>query len=122
VDTDPQTEAIIAAAIEVHTILGPGFLESIYQEALCRELELRGIPFERQKAIDVTYKGYRIKGQRLDLVVQGEVVVEIKAHPTPHEHVIAQILSYLRASRLGKGLIINFGLPRLVDGVRRVSL
>lgn len=121
-DRDPRTEAIIAAAIEVHRILGPGLLEAIYQEALCHEFGLRGIAFEREKEIEVTYKGHRIQGQRLDLVVQGEVVVEIKAQTRPHEHFVAQLLSYLRAAHLRTGLVINFGLPRLTDGVQRVSL
>ncbi|MHC4393325.1 MAG: GxxExxY protein, partial [Planctomycetota bacterium] len=72
---DSQTEQIIAAAIEAHRHLGPGLLESIYEEALCHELALRSIPFEQQKAIDVTYKGKVIKGQRIDLLVWDEVVV-----------------------------------------------
>ena len=71
---DPLTEQIIAAAIEVHRILGPGLLESIYEEALCYELAQRGLSFERQKAVDVIYKGHVINGQRLDLVVNGEVL------------------------------------------------
>ena len=76
---DPLTEQIIAAAIEVHRILGPGLLESVCEEAFCYELELRGLQIERQKEVDVVYKGKVIKGQRLDLVVNGEVVVEIKS-------------------------------------------
>jgi len=71
---DELTERIIGAAIEVHRVLGPGLLESIYEEALTIELELRGIPFERQAAAQVDYKGHKIKGQKLDLLVTGEVV------------------------------------------------
>ena len=77
--SDSLTEQIIAAAIEMHRILGPGLLESIYEEALCCELSLRDIQFERQKEIDVVYKKNIIKGQRLDILVSGEVIVEIKA-------------------------------------------
>lgn len=119
---DELTERIIAAAIEVHRILGPGLLESIYEAALCYELELRGIPYERQKSVDVVYKGHVIKGQRLDLVVAGEVVVDIKSTRHEHESFLAQVLSYLKSTGLRRGLVMNFGLPRLVDGVQRVSL
>jgi GxxExxY protein len=74
---DELTENIIGAAIEVHRLLGPGLLESVYEEALCVEMQLRGIPFQRQIDVDVNYKGHLIKGQRLDLLVAGEVVVEL---------------------------------------------
>ena len=76
---DNLTEQIIAAAIEVHKLLGPGLLESIYEEALCHEFGLRGIPHERRKEVAVIYKGVKIKGQRLDVLVNGEVIVEIKS-------------------------------------------
>ena len=75
---DPLTEAIIGAAIEVHKHLGPGLLESIYEEALCYEFSLREFPFERQVEVDVIYKDKIIKGQRIDILVAGEVVVELK--------------------------------------------
>jgi GxxExxY protein len=78
---DPQTGQVIGAAIEVHKHLGPGLLESVYEEALCYEFELRRIPYERQKGADVVYKDKIIKGQELDLVAFGEVVVELKAVP-----------------------------------------
>lgn len=121
-ENDPLTEQIIAAAIEVHSILGPGLLESVYEEALCYELELRGIQFERQKEVDAIYKGKVIKGQRLDLVVKGEVVVEIKSVRKLEDIFTAQLLSYLKSTRLKRGLLINFGDKRLVDGVKRLSL
>lgn len=73
------TEKVIGAAIEVHRILGPGLLESIYEEALCIELSLRGIQYERQKEVNVIYKGRAIKGQRIDILVEGELIVELKA-------------------------------------------
>jgi GxxExxY protein len=119
---DPLTEKIIAAAIEVHRHLGPGLLESIYEEALCYELELRGIPFERQREVDVVYKGKVIKGQRLDILVAGESVVEVKAVRKYDEVFTAQVLSYLKATQLKRGLVVNFGERRLVDGIKRLSL
>ena len=120
--SDPLTEQIISAAIEVHRLLGPGLLESIYEEALSHELSLRGIPFERQKEVDIAYKGKVIKGQRLDLVVDGDVVVEIKAVSKLKDIFEAQVLSYLKSTGLKRALLINFGGQKLVDGVRRFSL
>lgn len=121
-DNDSLTEAIIAAAIEVHRILGPGLLESIYEDALVVELRLRGIQVERQVAVDVDYKGQILKGMRVDLLVDNEVVVELKAVARSPETATAQVLSYLRFTRLKRGLLLNFGLPRLIDGVKRISL
>jgi len=121
-DKDELTERIIGAAIEVHRILGPGLLESIYEEALAIELELRGIPFQRQVEIDVLYKGHTIKGQRLDLLVEGQVVVELKSVTNLPEVAMAQVLSYLKASGLKRGLLLNFGAPKLIDGIKRISL
>ena len=119
---DHLTERIIGAAIEVHRHLGPGLLESIYEEALCHELTLRGIPHERQKAVDVVYKGTIIKGQRLDLVVAGAVVVEVKCVRRVEDAFVAQVLSYLKSTGLHRGLLINFGARQLVRGIQRLSL
>jgi GxxExxY protein len=119
---DPLTEKIIGAAIEVHRVLGPGLLESIYEEALCYELQLRGLRVDRQVEVDVQYKDIVIKGQRLDVLVDGEVVVELKAVSRLPEVALAQTLSYLKATRLKRALLINFGEQRLVDGIRRISL
>ena len=119
---DMLTERIIASAIEVHRLLGPGLLESIYEEALCLEFALREISFERQKEVDVLYKGTIIKGQRLDLVVDKEVVVELKSVRKLDDVYSAQVLSYLRSTGLRKALLMNFGEPRLVDGLKRFSL
>ena len=114
------TGAVIAAAIEVHKALGPGLLESAYQECLERELIERGHRVERQRAFPVVYKGAAIKRRfQLDMVVDEKVLVEIKAvkHLLPvHE---AQILSYLRLARLPLGLLINFHRPTLLAGLRR---
>lgn len=119
--TDQLTQQIIGAAIEVHKSLGPGLLESIYEEALCYELELRGLSITRQVGINVVYKDRVIKGQRIDLIVEQEVVGEIKSLSKLPEVTMAQILSYLKATGLKRGLIINLGEKRLIDGVKRVS-
>jgi GxxExxY protein len=121
-DEDPLTRKIIGAAIEVHRVLGPGLLESIYEEALCHELELCGLEFARQVDVDVVYKGKIIKGQRIDVLVEGEVVTELKSVSRLHEVVKAQVLSYLKATGLKRALLLNFGERRLVDGVTRISL
>jgi GxxExxY protein len=118
---DNITEHIISAAIEVHKILGCGLLESIYEEALCVEFEERNIFFERQKPIDVVYKGKSIKGQRLDLLVEKEVIVELKSVSELQDVALAQVLSYLKVTGLKRALLLNFGEKRLVDGIRRIS-
>lgn len=119
---DNLTEKIIAASIEVHKLLGSGLLEAIYEEALCYEFELRGVKFERQAPVDLAYKGKIIKGQRLDMLIEKEVIVEIKSLKNVPEYAAAQVLSYLRASGLKRALIINFGERKLVNGIQRVSL
>jgi len=119
---DLLTEKIIGAAIEVHKILGPGLLESIYEEALCYEFSLQGISHARQMAIDVRYKDKVIRGQRLDLMVENEVIVEIKSSSKLPDVAIAQTLSYLKAAGLKRGLLINFGENTLLRGIKRISL
>lgn len=119
---DQLTEHIISSAIEVHRHLGPGLLESIYEEALCHEFSLRNIPFERQKEIDICYKEKIIKGQRLDLLVSGEVVVEVKSVRKLDDVFTAQVLSYLKSTGCKRGLLVSFGEGRLVDGIKRLSL
>jgi len=120
--SDDLTEAIIGAAIEVHRLLGPGLLESIYEEALCHEFGLRGIVVQRQVEVEVIYKGVVIKGQKIDILVAGEVVVELKAISKLTAVATAQTLSYLKATGLKRALLINFGERRLVDGIKRISL
>ena len=116
------TEAVIGAAIEVHRALGPGLLESAYIQCLCYELTLRKIPFELEVPLPVVYKGLQLDcGYRVDMVVVGAVVVEVKAV----EHIVpvhaAQLLTYLRLGAWKAGLLINFNVPVLRDGmVRRV--
>jgi GxxExxY protein len=114
------TEQIIGAAIEVHRALGPGLLESAYEECLCRELSLREIPFERQRPLPVEYKGTTLDcGYRLDLLVMGTVVVEIKAVECIEPIHEAQLLTYMKLGGLKLGLLINFNVPVLKDGIRR---
>jgi GxxExxY protein len=119
---DPRTHDIIAAAIEVHRALGPGLLESVYEECLCRELELRGIPFRKQVPIPIIYKGVHAEcGYRIDILVREEVVIEVKAVEAIHPVHEAQLLTYMRLADKHVGLLINFCVPVLKDGiVRRV--
>jgi len=119
---DELTEKIIGATIEVHRDLGPGLLESIYEEALCYEFELQEIKYKRQVPADIIYKGKIIKGQKIDLLVEDEVVVEIKSLSKMPEVALAQTLSYLKATNIRRGLIVNFGEKRLIDGIKRVAL
>jgi GxxExxY protein len=123
--SDTLTEKIIGAAIEVHRILGPGLLESVYEQALCHEFELRNINYLRQAHVEFVYKQKVIKDQRIDLLVEengDRVVVDLKSLSRLPDVATAQLLSYLKATKLRRGLLINFGEKRLVDGVRRVSL
>lgn len=119
---DAITEAILGAAIEVHRLLGPGLLESIYEEALCHELTLRGIRHQRQLLVDVLYKDRVIQGQRIDLLVEKAVIVEIKSLRVIPEVTTAQVLSYLKATGMKRALVINFGHVKLTDGIKRISL
>lgn len=115
------TEQIIGAAIEVHRALGPGLLESAYEECLCHELKLRGVPFERQKPLPVTYKGAALDcGYRLDLLVASAVVVEIKAVESLQPIHEAQLLTYLKLGGWNLGLLINFNVPVLKNGIKRI--
>jgi len=117
------TEQIIGAAIEVHKALGPGLLESAYEECLCRELAVRSVPFERQRPLPVEYKGTRLGcGYRLDLLVAGNVVVEIKSLSAIEPVHEAQLLTYLKLGGWKLGLLINFNVPVLKDGIRRRTL
>ena len=121
-ENDVLTPKIIGAAIEVHRTLGPGLLESIYEEALCYEFELRGIGFRRQVEIDVVYKSKVIKGQRIDVLVADEVIVELKSLSKLPDVSTAQVLSYLKATGLKRALLINFGTKMLREGIKRISL
>jgi GxxExxY protein len=119
-ELDRLAYAVNGAALEVHRRLGPGFLESVYEEALGVELELRGIPSQRQVPITVMYKGRPVGDSRLDLLIDGKLVVELKAVDSllPIHH--AQVISYLRATGLPLALLINFNGLMLKSGIRRV--
>jgi GxxExxY protein len=117
---DEMAHAVIGAAIEVHRLLGPGFLEGVYEEALCVELMDREIFFERQKEISVLYKERSIGKHRVDLLVGQSLIVELKTVETLADIHKAQVISYLKATRLSLGLLINFNVPILKNGIQRV--
>ncbi|MGV3720821.1 MAG: GxxExxY protein [Actinomycetota bacterium] len=119
-DEDKLAHLVIGAAIEVHRRLGPGFLESVYEEALCIELQYRGIPFERQPPIAIEYRGRAIGENRLDLMVGKLIIVELKAVEMLAPIHEAQVISYLRATGLKLGLLINFNVELLKYGVKRI--
>lgn len=114
------TERIIGAAIEVHRILGPGLPEAMYESALCHEFGLRGIAFERQAEMHVHYKGTPIGLTRIDLVVERSVILELKSCEQLSPVHRAQLITYLNITQLDVGLLINFNVPLLVDGIKRV--
>lgn len=114
------TEQIIGSAIEVHRHLGPGLLESAYQVCLARELEVRGIPYQIEQPLRLEYKGIAVpSAYRIDLVVAEQVIVEVKAVETLNPISEAQLLTYLRLSGLRVGLLLNFNVAVLKDGIRR---
>jgi len=114
------TGRIIAAAIAVHRQLGPGFLESVYEEALCVELEACEIPYERQKSVDILYRGRKVGEHRLDLFVAGTVVVELKAVKEVDAVFFATVRSYMKAMETESGLLLNFAaMPLTIKRVAR---
>ena len=119
---DPRTAPIVACAIEVHEALGPGLLESPYHAAMCVALAERGHTFEREKSFPAMFRGVVVGHYRPDLIVNQQVVVEIKSVQRYEPVFLAQMLTYLRVTGLDVGLIINFNKPRVVDGIKRVSL
>src|SRR5271169_4285714 len=122
-ETDPLTQNIIGGAIEVHRGLGPGLLESAYEACLIYELRLRQLKVEAQKPLPIFYKDVMLDcGYRLDLVVENQVIVEIKSVSTIAPIHEAQLLSYLKLSDYKKGLLINFNMKMLKDGIRRMRL
>jgi len=118
---DRLTDQIIGAAIEVHRALGPGLLESAYEACLAYELLERGLALEQQKTLPVTYSNIKLDtGYRLDLLIEGKVIVEIKAVDKLAPIHTAQLLSYLKLSDCNVGLLINFNVQVLKHGIRRV--
>ena len=115
------SSTIIGAAIEVHKALGPGLLESAYEECLCHELTLKDISFERQKPLPVEYKGTKLDcGYRLDIIVENTIILELKSCEKVEPIHKAQLLTYLKLSGLHLGLLLNFNMPVMRDGIVRV--
>ena len=120
-EEDRLSKDIIGAAIEVHRHLGPGMLESAYEKCLCKELEIRNIEFEKQKPLAVVYKGITLDcGYKLDVVVEGKVILELKSVNKFEAIHDAQLLTYLKIADLKLGILINFNVPVLKDGIKRI--
>ena len=120
-DINNLSSTIIGAAIEVHKTLGPGLLESAYEECLCHELSLRGVSFERQKPLPVEYKGTKLDcGYRLDIIVENTIILELKSCEKIEPIHKAQLLTYLKLSGLHLGLLLNFNVPVMRDGIIRI--
>ena len=120
IELEELTGAIIGAAMEVHRLLGPGLLEEVYQRCLCRELELRKIPFRSKEPVPVHYKGINIeKALVADILVDQKVIVELKSVEKIEPVFEAQLLTYLKLTGIKVGLLINFNVPLLKDGIRR---
>lgn len=120
-DINELSSKIIGAAIEVHRTLRPGLLESTYEECLCHELSLRGVLFERQEPLPVKYKGKTLDcGYRLDVVVENVIIIELKSCDNIEPIHKAQLLTYLRLSGVKLGLLLNFNVPVMRDGIVRV--
>ena len=119
-DLDAVTERIIGACIEVHKELEPGLTEALYQEALCHEFDLRGVRYQKQVTVPVMYKGKRIGDTRVDLLVEDCVIVELKACEALNAVHRAQLICYLQLKQLHVGLLVNFNVAVLKDGLKRV--
>ena len=112
---------IIGSAIEVHKILGPGLLESTYEKCMCHELTLRGLSFESQKSLSVNYKGKKLNcGYRLDVIVENIIILELKSCEKIEPIHKAQLLTYLKLSGINLGLLLNFNIPVMKDGIVRI--
>jgi len=121
-DINDLTGEVIGAAIEVHKALGPGLLETAYEECLCIELDAKKISYEKQKNIPVVYKNVKLDcGYRLDLVVGNKLIIEIKACESLQLIHEAQLLTYMKLTNVKLGLLINFNVPKLTDGIKRIA-
>jgi len=122
-DINKVTETIIGASIEVHKALGPGLLESAYEECLCHELSLKHLQFYRQRKLPLAYKGIQLDcGYRIDLLVEERVIVELKTIEKLSPIHDAQLLTYMKLANSSVGLLINFNVPVLKNGIRRKVL
>ena len=125
VDTTIQkgslTDQVLGLAIEVHKTLGPGLLESAYEECLCYELKQSGLKYDRQMHLPVKYKGMELEcGYRIDIVVEDSLIIEVKAVNAMQPLFDAQILTYMKLTGIKTGLLINFNVPLLKDGIKRI--
>jgi GxxExxY protein len=120
--TEALVKKVIGCCIEVHRVLGPGMLESIYVRATCLELDAAGIAYERERLVAVQYKGVPVAHHRLDMVVENQLVLELKGVERLLPVHRAQLLGYLRASKIKVGLLINFNVAVLRDGIKRVII
>ena len=121
-ERDPLTEKIIGCAIEVHRTLGPGLLESTYESALCVELTIAGLNFQRQLVVPVAYKNQPVGEYRLDLVVEKSVILELKSVDRFDSIFEAQLLAYMKITGLKRGFLLNFNSRLLKDGIKRLVL
>ena len=122
-ERDPLTEKIIGCAIEVHRTLGPGLLESAYEQCLARELSLQDVGFRLQVPVPVEYKGVHLDcGYRIDVLVNEQVILELKSLERTLAIHEAQLLTYMKLANVAKGLLTNFNVRRLVDGIKRFRL
>ncbi len=121
-DINDLTRKVIGAAIEIHKNLGPGLLESAYEACLCHELELQELPFERQRQLPIHYKGLNLDcGYRLDIVVENRLILELKSCESLLPIHEAQLLTYLKLTGIKVGLLINFNVPVLKNGIKRMA-
>ena len=112
---------ILDSSIEVHKILGPGLLESVYEICLCKEFDLRGVRYKRQVTLPIEYKGEELDADfRIDILVEDEIIIELKSVEILHPVFEAQLLTYLKLADKRLGLLINFNVPRLIDGFKRL--
>jgi len=133
-DTKTQREAIsnalnelarqvVDAAFHIHKVLGPGLLESVYEACLCHELTKRGVSFQKQVVLPIVYDGLEIEtGLRIDLWIENKLIVELKAIESLHEIHTAQIMTYMKLTETRLGLLINFNVPVIKDGIKRIIL
>jgi GxxExxY protein len=120
-DLNKLSGIILDSAIEVHRNLGPGLLESVYESCLSKEFDLRKIDYQRQVSIPVKYKGEQLDADyRIDILVENEIIIELKSVDIMHPVFKAQLLTYLKLANKNLGLLINFNVPRLVDGFKRM--
>ena len=119
-EVEDAAHRAIGCLITVHRLLGPGYKEIIYQRAVCLEFDAQGIKFERETKILVPYKTWKIPGQTIDLIVEGLVLIELKAVPRLREMHRRQVLSYLKSTGLRLGLVVNFNVPILKGNIKRI--